>query len=217
MKKMIAMVFLLTMSLTPIQSRGATATSPEIYPGRGLQGIKVGSEAKTVKNVWPMEEPDLTQAFVPTRDGGRRRQILVLYRNKGMVLVCEEERRRLIIKRIVVKSPAFVITGTHIRIGSDLGDLRRAYLRGKEYGEFPRDSGKVTMYVRQNQQREARNYLFCHCMRAGVIFTINRRDNRIVAITVMKPPRPGEGFPNVEGIVGVGLSWKELLYPDHAR
>ncbi len=193
MNRKIKILFFLTFSLAAlarIVSYGQERGLPMIYPGVGIGEIKLGEDAKTIDENWN-EKADDTAKIEDTNE------YLLLYRERGILFVCNEEVK---LKRIICKSSALPVKGSGLRVGSTRKEMERS-LSKMSHKYFDLD-----IYTEDEEQGK-KKYNLAVYYDSGIAFTL--KDEKITAITVFTPPV--DRNKKISGIVAVGLSWNELL------
>lgn len=177
---------------------------PMIYPGYGIAEMTLGVPADSIGSPWRNRKPDeVNKIETQVLDGKGRRitEYLVLYRDRGILLICDDQ---LTVKRIICKSPSLMVKDSGLRIGNFRGDVEKAYRF-----ESPVDAALFDE-VKNSISGE---YRLMICYGKGISFTLVK--DRIISITVFQPGNPftaGSGVPaNIAGIMAAGFSWDELF------
>ncbi|HOI44066.1 MAG TPA: hypothetical protein PLX50_00485 [Candidatus Aminicenantes bacterium] len=177
---------------------------PMIYPGYGIAEMTLGAPADSIRSLWRDRKPNEvnkieTQVF--DASGNRITEYLVLYRDRGILLICDDQ---LTVKRIICKSPSLLVKDSGLRIGNFRGDVEKAYRF-----ESPVDVGLFD----EGKKSISAEYRLMICYGKGIAFTLVK--DRIISITVFQPGKPftaGDGIPaNIAGIMAAGFSWDELF------
>ncbi len=197
MKRKAVKTFLLIVIIS--MSVRAIADVPMIHPGRGVADIRLGVHMSNIINYYlEKEKPDYTIKIKRDPDF----EYLLFYTSREIIFVCDS---KLVVNRIIYRSPSLFLERSFIRVGSTLEHVQRAY--SAQANTF---TAKI---FREETRDTTSNYILYLYLRRGLIFTV--MDKKVVAITVLKPDEfePNENFTEFKGIMGVGSTWKELLYP----
>lgn len=196
-KKTIILLFLITAivhfwQFAPSEERKIL---PMIYPGMGLAEIKLGDQANLINKSWSEKADEVTKIALENRT-----EFLLLYRDRGILFMCDEGAK---VQRVVCKSPALLVKGSGLRVGSLRKDIERAYSLDR-YDEI-----KLLIYDPKNSAPSpSPNSLIVYYPK-GIAFTL--KDDKVTAITVF--PSQAEADKKIfSAIMSVGLSWNELLY-----
>ncbi len=168
---------------------------PMIYPGMGIAEIKLGAPADSAKKYWGEKADEVTKVMI-----GDKPEFLLLYRDRGILFLCNEKGQ---VQRIVCKSPALLVKGSGMRVGSSRKEMEKAYPMDKP------DEKSLLIYDPKNPKSRLSAYRLVIFKTKGVAYTM--KDNRIVAITVFSTRAMAEK-QIFSVVMSVGLSWDELLY-----
>ena len=176
----------------------AMAAVPMIKPGKGIADLKLNDNIREIINKFEKEKPDFAQIIKRKTFS----ETLLFYTKRGIIFVCDPKGK---VKRMIVNSPSLFLEKSLIRVGSTLEHVQKAY-------SAQADTLSTNIYISPDSCSTG-NYTLYSYLSRGLIFTV--RDNKVVSITVLEPDeiKTNAEFTNrFNGIMGVGNTWKELLY-----
>jgi hypothetical protein len=187
-----------------------------IYPGEGIGEIKLGDSVRRVVELWKEKSDEIKKVEFTLDKNKKVTEFLLFYKRRGIIFVCEPDQK---IKRIIIKNPSFPVKENGLHIGSSTSEIERAYQGTKSEKNSKKESEKIKALLyggdnelsakRVQRQHRSPQYSFSPYSGHGIVFALDDDKKEVIAITIIRPEKE---LSKVQGIMGTGIFWEELLY-----